>query len=89
MLFVLLFYHSFHIYAPLQKAERKVTVHLLSPRGVFTLFLRDKPETDMREIAVLRFLCIGCRERSEQQHLHKMWNNMHLSRNINNFLGYN
>ncbi len=43
-----------------------VTVHSLSPRGVFTLFLRDKPETDMREIAVLRFLCIGCCERSEQ-----------------------
>ena len=41
-------------------------VHSLSPRGVFTLFLRDKPETDMREIAVLRFLCIGCCERSEQ-----------------------
>jgi len=40
-------------------------VHSLSPRGVFTLFLRDKPETDMREIAVLRFLCIGCCERSE------------------------
>ena len=31
-----------------------------------TLFLRDKPETDMREIAVLRFLCIGCCERNEQ-----------------------
>ena len=43
-----------------------VIVHSLSPRGVFTLFLRDKPETDMREIAVLRFLCIGCCERSEQ-----------------------
>ncbi len=43
-----------------------VTVHSLSPRGVFTLFLRDKPEIDMREIAVLRFLCIGCCERSEQ-----------------------
>jgi len=46
--------------------QAEVTVHSLSPRGVFTLFLRDKPETDMREIAVLRFLCIGCCERSEQ-----------------------
>ncbi len=43
-----------------------VTVHSLSLRGVFTLFLLDKPETDMREFAVLRFLCIGCGERSEQ-----------------------
>ena len=43
-----------------------VAVHSLSPQGVFTLFPRDKPETDMREIAVLRFLCIGCCERSEQ-----------------------
>ncbi len=33
---------------------------------LLTLILRDKPETDMREIAVLRFLCIGCCERSEQ-----------------------
>ncbi len=46
--------------------EQNVAVHSLSTRGVFTLFLRDKPETDMREIAVLRFLCIGCCERSEQ-----------------------
>ena len=33
---------------------------------LLTLILRDKPETDMREIAVLRFLCMGCCERSEQ-----------------------
>jgi hypothetical protein len=49
---------------PAQKSN--ITVHSLAPRGVITLFLRDKPETDMREIAVLRFPCIGCRERSEQ-----------------------
>ncbi len=49
-----------------QQRGQCVTVHSLSPRGVFTLFLRDKPETDMRELAVLRFLCIGCCERSEQ-----------------------
>jgi len=29
-------------------------VHSLPPRGVFTLFLRDKSETGMREIAAMR-----------------------------------
>ena len=43
-----------------------VAVYSPSPRGVIMLFLCDKHETDMREIAVLRFLCIGCCERSEQ-----------------------
>ncbi len=45
-----------------EMTELQVAVDLLSPRGVITLFLCDKPETDMREIAVLRFLCIGCFE---------------------------
>jgi hypothetical protein len=37
------------------------------PALLFTRCRREvKPETDMREIAVLRFLCIGCCERSEQ-----------------------
>ena len=34
-----------------EMTELQVAVDLLSPRGVITLFLRDKPETDMREIA--------------------------------------
>ena len=36
------------------------------PRGVFTRFLRDKPEGNLRETAVLRFLCMRYWSRSEQ-----------------------
>ena len=30
---------------------RLVTIHMSPPRGAFTRFLRDKPETDVREAA--------------------------------------
>ncbi len=33
---------------------------------LFTRFLRDKPEDNLRETAVLRFLCICYWSRSEQ-----------------------
>jgi len=51
----------------------KATVHTVPPQGVFTLFLRENPETAMREIAVfanallaMRFSAHKLRERSEQ-----------------------
>ena len=42
------------------KKQIKSHCSLAAAARCFHAVLRDKPETDMREIAVLRFLCIGC-----------------------------
>ena len=56
------------LFNPCSREVLSCCVRVTNPRQIYpkVLFLRDKPETDMREIAVLRFLCIGCCERSEQ-----------------------